>query len=214
MRSHPLFRKPRLDSKPSVRLARIEAGFDAAEGDSWTLKTSADGVARPDLEISRLELSAQGTLDQTGATRLTGSLVAGLRGLALDDAALQQAIGEVVSLAGKFDWTSGGALDLDEFGLRGEDYTAELAGRMQGLDSGFELSGAARVDARDIARFSGLAGRRPRGCTGMGLASARAGAGDRLAGLGGGDAGLGLHAGRLFQSRPAENPHLPGASRP
>ena len=150
---------PGADPATSIRAAEIAADFDAAEGNGWTLTATVAGLARPDLDAERAALTAGGTLDQSGAPRLVGSLTADLQGLAFADPRLQQAVGDSAALAGQFDWTSGGRLSLSDFALTGSDYAATLDGAVDGLDSGFALNGTAAVEAADLARFSGLAGR-------------------------------------------------------
>ena len=150
---------PGADPATSIRQATIGANFDASEGNGWTLSAVVNGLAREDLDVEQAELTGGGTLDQSGAPRLVGSLTADLQGLALADPRLQQAVGDTASLAGQFDWTSGGQLALSDFALTGTDYAATLDGAVDGLDSGFALSGAAAVEAADLSRFSGLAGR-------------------------------------------------------
>ncbi|MAY89126.1 MAG: translocation/assembly module TamB [Pseudooceanicola sp.] len=143
----------------SVSGANIALQFDADASNGWTLDADLRSLARVDFEAERAQLTGRGTLDQTGAPRLVGTITAQLDGLALVNPALDRAVGSSLALSGNVDWQSGGAVQLDGFELTGTDYAARVTGRVDGLDTGFRLTGEAEVEADDLSRFSDLAGR-------------------------------------------------------
>jgi len=152
-------------SGPQTRLGaaqltlRMDGAADQAAQGDWDLTLTADRLTRPDLSLRRAELTAKGTLDQSQGLALDGDLQAGLRGLALTDAALARALGSELTLNGGFATTAAGELAFRGFELKGSDYTATLDGSLDGLESGFEMDGKLRLGAADLGRFSGLAGR-------------------------------------------------------
>jgi len=147
------------EPETSIRSARLELSLDASQGNDWSLRLDVTGLARDDMVLASAELTGDGTLEQGTEPRLRGTLLAGLQGLLLSDEALQKAIGPTITMAGKFDWTKGGALSLSDFAFKGDDYGAQIATlTLNGLESGFELQGEATVDAEDISRFADLAG--------------------------------------------------------
>lgn len=146
--------------EPAVQVGRavVDGGFDLDEGNGWRLKADVDRLMRSGFTVDRAEIDASGTFEQAADTRLDGQLRASLEGLALDDPDLQKAAGQSVMLDGRFGWAGGNALSLDEMVLSGTDYSARLSGQIDGLASGFAIEGQATLEARDLARFSGLAG--------------------------------------------------------
>ncbi|MGR3563624.1 MAG: translocation/assembly module TamB domain-containing protein [Heliomarina sp.] len=143
----------------SIQRLDIAGGFDADEGNQWDLVARVVGLSRPDVEIGNLTLTGSGTLQQGDATSLSGEIDARAQELLFTDGKLQQAVGEAIQLVGQFGWQSGGTLDLTEVTLTGTDYSAFATTRIDGLNSGFRLDGSAEVNAEDLSRFSGLAGR-------------------------------------------------------
>jgi translocation and assembly module TamB len=150
---------PMTGPRTAISAAQLTARLDAATDNSWDLALTLDGLTRPDMALHHAEIRADGTLDQGKLTQMAGDLTAAIRGLSFTDTALAQAVGQDVSLSGKFALKGDGALDLSQVTLTGSDYTGALDGQLQGLDSGFQMDGTARIGAADISRFSGLAGR-------------------------------------------------------
>lgn len=145
--------------RTAISAAHLTARLDAATDNRWELALTLDRLTRPDLALRHGEIRANGTLDQGDLTQMEGDLTAALTGLAFTDRKLAQAVGQDLSLMGKFALKGDGALELSSVTMAGSDYTAALDGRLQGLDSGFAMDGTARIGAADLSRFSGLAGR-------------------------------------------------------
>ncbi|MBI6630194.1 translocation/assembly module TamB domain-containing protein [Pontibaca salina] len=142
----------------TIQSANIAARVDGPAKE-WMLQLAIDGLGRPDLELRRAEISADGTLDQSQGLDIRGQVNAALEGLDLNDADLNRAVGENIVLTGRFDRPAKNALNLRGFRLAGTDYAAILSGEIDGLSSGFQIDGSAEVTASDLSRFSGLAGR-------------------------------------------------------
>ncbi|WP_425045865.1 translocation/assembly module TamB domain-containing protein [Primorskyibacter sp. S87] len=139
--------------------ARFAAQFDKEAGNHWTLDLNADRISQEELSVGRAAISAKGTLDQSEGLDLAGEVQADLNDLELGDDALDQAVGREVLLTGRFAMQGDGKLQLDDVVLTGSDYKAEAEADIQGLQSGFSMDGAVSVEASDLSRFSGVAGR-------------------------------------------------------
>lgn len=142
----------------AISNANVTARLDAAASDSWDLDLSLENLTRPDMRIGQAKITANGTLQPGDPLKFHGAIKAALNGMAFDDTALAQAVGDTVSLNGKFAVQGQGPLELSDFTLAGSDYTAALGGQLQGLESGFRVEGTARIGAADLSRFSGLTG--------------------------------------------------------
>ena len=147
------------EPRTSIRSAVLSAQLDTSKGNSWSINMNLNGLERPDLTLSRAEVIASGTLDQTDSMHLTGDIKAALRGIGLTDEHLKKAVGSQILLKGGFEAIDEKALKLSGFLLRGSNYTATVDAEIDGLDSGFNVDGTASVQADDLSRFSGLAGR-------------------------------------------------------
>lgn len=143
----------------SVQSVRLSAEFDASEGGKWDLRMNVGGLSRGDFAAAQSKFKANGTFAQEPVLKLNGTLSAGLDGLAIGDAGLREAVGDNLDLNGRFELEGGDVLTLSNFRAAGPNFTAALDGQIDGLDSGFELTGSARVQAADLSQFSTLAGR-------------------------------------------------------
>ncbi|MDK3072295.1 translocation/assembly module TamB domain-containing protein [Sedimentitalea sp. JM2-8] len=147
------------EPRTSIQSALISVRLEAEKDNTWDLRLSVDGIERTGIKLARSEITANGTLDQADAMHLKGTLNAALRGIGLQDEALSKAIGTQVRLDGDFELKDETALKLSNFLMRGLDYSATVDAEIDGLDSGFQVSGTAGVTAADLSRFSALAGR-------------------------------------------------------
>lgn len=141
-----------------VRRAEIAGGFALSEGNSWRLDTRVEGLLRAGFEVETAEIKASGRFEQGETPRLDGTVTALLAGLDLHDEALRQAVGSEVTLDGRFAWAGGSVLSVEQMVLTGEDYSARVTARIDGLETGFAVDGQAEVEAPDLGRFAGLAG--------------------------------------------------------
>lgn len=151
---------PLTGPRTTLAQASVTANLDVTRGNEWSLDLGLDQLERPDLSIGKARITAGGALDQSSdLTQLQGRIEAALDGLAFDDDALNRAVGAGLALNGDFALKGTGALELSQVEFAGEDYSAQVDGRLLGLETGFTMDGTARVGAADLSRFSGLAGR-------------------------------------------------------
>lgn len=141
--------------------AELALTFDAAAGSAWMGHVLVSGLDRKDFSANHFALTGAGTIDrQAGQPGVDGTLGFAASGLAAADAALAQALGAEVTGNAGFAWRSGGTgLDLPRFEISGADYGASAALRFGGLDSDLSAEGWVKLVAKDLSRFSALAGR-------------------------------------------------------
>lgn len=150
---------PLTGPRTAIRGASISAKYDASISNSWRLNLSLDGLSRPDMSLHRVQIQSSGSVLESESHKIQGTLSAAIQGLVLSDANLQTAIGSEITLDGDFLLEGTKALQLSNFVLQGDNYSASVEGSIDGLDSGFTLEGLSRIKAADLSRFSGLAGR-------------------------------------------------------
>lgn len=141
----------------SVGAAQFSALFDQANGNYWDLSLTANDIVAPQTRVTQARLTAQGTLEQAGGLDLSGDLQASLSGVDFSDPALNEAVGDRVTLDGRFDYGADQQLRLSGFELVGTDYELQADARISGLESGLKIDGTVTADASDLSRFSGLA---------------------------------------------------------
>lgn len=143
----------------SIEGARLALRLDEDAGGAWRLRLDLDRLARPGLELAHGEIGAEGVLDQSSGFSITGTIDGALTGLDLKDDALNAAVGTDITLAGRFERPDAESLRLEGITVSGADYAAQISGLIDGLGSGFHMIGNAEITARDLGRFSKLAGR-------------------------------------------------------
>jgi translocation and assembly module TamB len=140
--------------------ADITLGFDATAEEGWTAMVTLSGLDHPEIRIGRALLSGSGRISRQGQGNLVGGT---FRLLAADlsptDPAMAQALGTGLTATARLVWQEGRALDLSDLMLAGGDFTLTARGEVDGLASGLRVRGQAGLDARDLSRFAGLAGR-------------------------------------------------------
>ncbi|SHK81426.1 autotransporter secretion inner membrane protein TamB [Roseovarius marisflavi] len=147
-------------SGPATQLmsAVIDARFDAARGDRWRANVTLSELAQPDLSIASASLSGRGAIRRVAPRGVSALSEFSISGLALSDPALAEAAGDALSGHAMIDWAEGKPLRI--LGLRVLSGGARLSGRasIDNLADGFPVSGEARLEAPDLARFAALAG--------------------------------------------------------
>ncbi|SLN09655.1 Translocation and assembly module TamB [Roseovarius gaetbuli] len=145
---------------PATRLgsAVIEARFDAARGDRWRANVTLSELAQPGLGIESATLSGRGAIRRNAPRGVSALTEFSLGGLYLNDPALAKAAGDALSGHATIDWAEGKPLRI--LGLRILSGDARLSGRgsIDNLADGFPVSGEARLEAPDLARFAAIAG--------------------------------------------------------
>lgn len=135
------------------------ARFDAAQGENWTLTAELNGLLRPEFTLGKAAITANGQYRPGTDEPLAGNLVARIRKLDFADPALSAAAGQAATVVGGFALSAGDRLALTGLDITGGDYRAMGDLTISGLNSGFEIDGSVNVEARDLSRLAGLAGR-------------------------------------------------------
>ncbi|WP_299988305.1 translocation/assembly module TamB domain-containing protein [uncultured Ruegeria sp.] len=141
----------------AIGAAQISALYNTANGNLWDLNLTTNKVETPNLNLDHARISGQGTLDQSDGLSIDGDLQAVLDGIDLTDTALNAAVGDQITLDGKFDYGSDQSLQLNGFEVVGSDYTLDADALISGLASGLQVDGSALLQATDLSRFSDLA---------------------------------------------------------
>lgn len=148
-----------------VNRATLSLFFDASRGESWTIDTQIDGLARSDIAIETLGLKGSGRIARNAAGRTLGATFDYVAdGLRPTDPALATALGPAVSGQAIMHWNEGAnAVSIARLTLDAEGYAATARVEIAGLDTGLTTIGRLRVRAEDISRLSGLVGQPLRG---------------------------------------------------
>ena len=146
---------------PPVTLERatLSARYDAAQGDRWRATLAVTDLSQPDLRLDSATLSGRGTLRRSAPRGVTALAEFEIAGLDLADPALAEAAGGTLSGHVSLDWTEGAPLVLRALRVASGAATLGANGRIEALSEGFPVSGTARIDAPDLARFAALSGR-------------------------------------------------------
>lgn len=157
-----------------ARTGEMRLRFDAASGDQWTLDGDFTGFERSGFIAEQLVLSGAGSVVQAststnGRAQIAGGLRFVANGLRPDDPALAEALGSEVTGQTDFTWQEGEPLHLEALRLQAGNLRlgGDLTMQPEGLD--LTIDGALTLEAADIARFSGLAGRPLAGAAEIGV---------------------------------------------
>ena len=148
------------DSPTRVRSAEILLAFDSTKDSGWRGKAVLDGLDRDGFALGKAELTGSGRIARTGGANTLGATFDFIAdGLALDDVALQQALGQRLTGRALMFWREGSdVLNLPRLTLSGTDFSADANLKIAGLDKGLETQGKVTVQATDLARFAGISG--------------------------------------------------------
>jgi len=140
--------------------AEIGLRFDSRNSDGWDGEAILTGLDRSGFKAERVELTGSGRIARPAAGPLvSASLRYAATGLAPDDPGVAAALGTELSGLLLAEWQSGsGVVRVSDLQINGQDYAAQIAGSIAGLEQAFALSG--RVDAQmtDLSRLALLAG--------------------------------------------------------
>ncbi len=151
---------------PETRVvsAELVLGYDAANGDNWTLSADLDGFQRPEVSLARGRIAGQGMLSRD-LERVTGTLDLSFAGISPEDRDLARAIGPDLTGAVRFAWQKGEALQFPFLSLSGTEYELSGTASVDGVEGQIDLAvtGDLRLQARNLGQFSGLTGQDLRG---------------------------------------------------
>ena len=155
----------------TVKHLILNVDYDVEQGDAYMAVFNAKGLKTDGVEVAQTILRSSGTL--TGAVgnvgQLLGTLNFNAKGVALDDAALSEALGQNISGSTEINFLEGQPLRISNLDLQGSDYTLKGDVVFNGLGEGLETELDARLTASDLSRFSALAGRELDGATSLAL---------------------------------------------
>ncbi|EPX84685.1 Uncharacterized protein putative in bacteria [Rubellimicrobium thermophilum DSM 16684] len=147
----------------TVERVTLDIAYDRTRDEGWTARFAIRNLLAPGLGIPDLTLSGGGTIrpatDSTPGL-FTARLDYAATGLAFDDADLARAIGSTV--AGSLDLVrgeDGGPLRIRRLTLAGPGVEASLEGTVAGPTEGWLVQSSLLLEAADLSRFAGLAGR-------------------------------------------------------
>lgn len=149
------------DQPTSVTSADLALAFDATKGDGWQGSAAVIGLARADFRAEALRLVGSGQIKRgRNDAMLDAVLRFEAQGLAVSDPGLAQVLGTRLNGNATLNWQQGsGAVTLSRLTLDGSGYGLVADGRIEGLASGFAVTGTASARLDDLARLSTLAGR-------------------------------------------------------
>ncbi len=150
-------------SEQQVRVtsADLNLRYDETDQAGWSADITVMGLDREDFRASGLAIKGSGRIARVaGKRQVGGTFRFNAEGLNPTDRALADALGAVVWGDALGFWREGtGNLTLSRFNLRGEDYAAQVSGKIEGLSDAFAISGQAAAQMEDLSRVSLLTGR-------------------------------------------------------
>lgn len=154
-----------LPGRPTmVEDMRLDVDFDADRGEAWSGEVVMTGFSRPSFTAERLALFGGGAISEEvigggSRSRVTGAFDFEASALDLGNDKVQQALGQTVTGRMEVAWTEGQPVELQTLRIDGDSYTIDIVGEVAGVGRDLRVNGAATLSARDLAAFSGLAGR-------------------------------------------------------
>lgn len=146
--------------KTTVGMADLALRFDAAKDDGWSGQATVRAFSRPGLAVDNMLLTGSGRIRNGAGNNLIGATVRMVAaGMRPDDPGLAEALGAAVTGQIKMVWQEGKPLNLSDLTIAGANYTIRTQGDISELTSGLVLDGRIEAEAKDLSRFSTLAGR-------------------------------------------------------
>lgn len=140
--------------------ARLEVGFDAAQGEDWRARVQLSGLDTGSADVGEMTLTGQGRIASgDGGASVTADLDFTADGVALADGGAQQALGQQVTGAARIAWSQGQPVVLDRLAVNGETYKLDGSGKIDPTGDGTVASLDADFQAQNLSAFSALAGR-------------------------------------------------------
>lgn len=155
----------------TVEVMDLRVAYNAADGDMLDASFDLSALAMPGVAMARAQLGLDGTLAGAVGTvgAFEGDVVFDASGLALTDAALSEALGDRVSGTATVSYTEGQPTRISGLTLSGADYGLTGNAVIAGVEASLRTQLDAQLEARDLSRFSALAGREMDGRTALAL---------------------------------------------
>lgn len=155
----------------TVEAMDLRVDYDASNGDALDADFDITALSMPGVAMARTQLGLDGTLAGNVGTvgAFEGDVTFNARGLALTDAAVSEALGDAISGKATIAYTEGQPTRISNLDLSGADYGLTGNAVIAGIEDSLRTVLDARLEARDLSRFSALAGREMDGRTALDL---------------------------------------------
>lgn len=159
-----LLRLPVAGPPTRLRRADLSARYDAAEGQGWQARAVLSDLRREGLKIDEARLEGRGQILRGQTREVMAELEFAVQGFVdeMDDA-VTRAVGAAPEGRLELRWQEGTALEIPRLEVMSGDAKLRAQGQVEGLADGFPVRGRASLEAADLQRFAGLAGRDLRG---------------------------------------------------
>ncbi len=146
---------------PPIRIdaADLTVGFDAARGEDWRAVIDVENFDRPGLKAEALRLDGKGRIAGGASPDVTAEFDLRATALDLGDPDAEAVLGENVIGRIALGWQKGAPVEITSYRIDGETYGLDGRATFATSETGLDITTAARVTARDLSVFSGLAGR-------------------------------------------------------
>ncbi|MEM8776286.1 MAG: hypothetical protein AAGF53_14715, partial [Pseudomonadota bacterium] len=187
--------------------ATVSIDYNAEFSNAWRAEFALSDYQNASVEFDEAKVTASGQITGVGARSVTADIEFSVNQFLHQDRALAEAIGIQFSGSTTFNWRHGFPMQVDDLSLQSGDVELNARGTLDGLGTGFSLTGQAEIAAARLNRFSASVMRELSG-------QARAkisGSGDLLGGAF--DIDLSAAASELSIGLPRIDPLLVGQSR-
>ena len=152
-------RLPISEPATSISSGRIVARYNASEGDAWRADISVDGLERDGLTVGSATIDGTGTITRGDAQSLTADLDFTAEDVDHENEDLARAIGAAPGGTLRLTYRPDTPVQVETLEVASGDATLTANGELDGLSDGFPVSGTATLQADDLRRFAGVAGR-------------------------------------------------------
>jgi len=152
-------RLPLAGGDVSIGTMDLNLGYDAAAGDSYTATVGVTALESGPAAVARLALDASGQI-ANGPQGLSIRSPVSIRvdGLAHDDPALAEALGETAQMTAQMSWRQGAPLLLGDLTARAGDLALSGMTALRLADNSLTLTTDLRAEADDLSRFAAVSG--------------------------------------------------------
>lgn len=159
---------PSASGETSIARASFELSYGLdSERNEWNSLLIVEEFEGQNLAIRNIDIGAGGVtfdIENPRERAITFSVLGDIEGITADDPALAEAIGPALALDISGSWGASENFTVREATIQGRDLGVSVAGEIVDLI----FTGNFNVEARDIAAFSGLAGRNLSGSVDLG----------------------------------------------
>ncbi|MDF1728354.1 MAG: translocation/assembly module TamB domain-containing protein [Sulfitobacter sp.] len=152
---------PGAEEGTTVEAVDLDIDYDVSEGNALLAEFDIRSLQTPAATIRQLGLGLEGTLEANpgSAGQFSGALAFDAKGLMLSDPALAEGVGTAIEGSAQIDFVEGNPIRISDLDLGGVGYGLDGDITIDSFETGFSTAFEIDVDARDLNRFSALAGR-------------------------------------------------------